>query len=91
MEFKGTKGLRVLHSNHIRYGLGIGEDDVKITLWRDDEETKANVQAILHMSEMLEMLETVLKDYHNIIPQSEARDNRMRQINDLLTRTTTIK
>lgn len=34
--------------------------------------------------ELLEMLETVIKDYENIIPQSPARDNRIQQIKELI-------
>lgn len=38
--------------------------------------------------ELMEMLEIVIKDYENIIPQSPARDNRMQQIKELIKQAT---
>lgn len=35
-------------------------------------------------AELVEMLETILNDYNNIIPQSPARDNRINQIESLI-------
>lgn len=91
MEFKGTPApWSITSKGDKRYQVNNGFIDVWNLAEIEYDEMIANAQLIAHAPEMLEMLDTVLNDYYNIIPQSEARDNRMRQINDLLTRATTI-
>lgn len=93
MEFKGSKGkweATPLNDGSDLHAIFSAKNNTLISRTCYMPFSKANAQLIAHAPEMLEMLDTVLNDYYNIIPQSEARDNRMRQINDLLTRATTI-
>ena len=61
MEFKGTKGLKILLSNEIGFGLGVDNDNVKLSIWGNDEEAKANALLISKAPEMLEMLNDILE------------------------------
>lgn len=66
MEFKGTKGLKILSSNEFGFGIGGDFNNFRLTVWGADEESKANALLISKAPEMLEMLERILKD--NVIP-----------------------
>ncbi|MGJ1196255.1 hypothetical protein ACR777_10635 [Sphingobacterium spiritivorum] len=61
MEFKGTKYLKILHSNKAGFGLGNNySPDVYVTVWGNDSESKANALLISKAPEMLEMLNHIL-------------------------------
>lgn len=55
-EFKGTKGLKILASNEKGFGLGVDNDNIKLSIWGNDEEAKANALLISKAPEMLDML-----------------------------------
>lgn len=63
MEFKGTKELKILHSNQNGFGLGKIEkpENVRITVWDNTEESKANAIIISKAYEMLEALQGVIR------------------------------
>lgn len=64
MEFKGTKKLNILESNEIGFGIGTDRNNIKLSVWGNDEESKANALLISKAPEMLQML-TNIKDQLN--------------------------
>lgn len=51
-------------------------------------EAEMNAQLISKAPEMLEMLKNYLSDLKNIIPQSDARNNRIKNVKQLITEAT---
>lgn len=54
-EFKGTKEMNILGSNEIGFGIGY-RNNVKLSVWGNDEEAKANALLISKAPEMLQEL-----------------------------------
>lgn len=91
MEFKGTKHLKILRSNEAGFGLGNNySPDVYVTVWGNDSESKANALLISKAPEMLDMLHNYLSDLNNIVGASDARENRIRQVKQLIKSATEI-
>lgn len=94
-EFKGTKNEWTLSKAYFRDTKGpnnakwiMVKDDKGNTIAEvkgihhgiKDTACKANAQVIVKAPEMLEMLNNYLSDLINIIPKSEARDNRIASV-----------
>ena len=63
MEFKGTKEMNILGSNEIGFGIGPYRNNVKLSVWGNDEEAKANALLISKAPEMLEILKDINNDF----------------------------
>ena len=62
MKFKGTKGLKILSYNEIGFGLGVDSDNVKLTIWGNNNEAKANALLISNAPEFLEEIQDTIDD-----------------------------
>lgn len=65
MKFKGTNGLKILESNQIGFGLGVDNDNIKLTIWGNNEESKANALLISKTPKMLNFMQSMVSDYEN--------------------------
>ena len=65
-EFKGTKEMNILGSNEIGFGIGLCRNNVKLSVWGNDEEAKANAVLISKAPEMLDMLKKHLGILYDI-------------------------
>lgn len=87
MEFKGTKGLKILSSNEIGFGLGVDNDNVKLSIWGNDEEAEANALIILKVSEFIEETQDTideLKLLKSTILDASKINNRLQDIVEVI-------
>ena len=96
-EFKGSKGKWIVHlrSNGLAKGIYISSGQKYflahvIEHGRTDKENSANALLVSKAPEMLQMLETYVKDLKNIVTVSDARDQRIYQIETLIKEATEI-
>ena len=90
MGFERTKGKWIIDE----YNFDINEFGVKVfSISKEDKKeirmadvygNIANALLISKAPEMLKMLENYLSDLKNIVPQSEARDNRINNVEQLI-------
>lgn len=101
MEFKGTKGIwEVVEHNWSDTSIYCGdkvictqsiyEETTEENQEELENEVSRNFKLISKAPEMLEMLMNYINDLKNIVPQSEARDNRIYQVEQLIKEVTEI-
>lgn len=89
-EFKGTKGKwEARLEGQITSSVYCGDKQICLRA-QDNNEAKSDILLISKAPEMLEMLINYINDLKNIVPQSEARDNRIYQVEKLIKEATEI-
>ena len=87
MDFKGTRGKWEVFTDSYTNEITIYPSDSTVAICymtNTYERNKYDALLISKAPEMLKMLENYLSDLKNIVPQSEARDNRINNVEQLI-------
>lgn len=86
-EFKGTKEMNILGSNEIGFGIGY-RNNVKLSVWGNDKEAKANALLISKAPEILEMLQWFVENFEGVFHEGTETDNKVNEAKQLIKQAT---